>query len=153
MDPLGFEAAERVRIAELAERLALLVCLPANAPVVARHPRVKLAHAIYPGLLAAGTIGLAATFLSQHYGAPVMLFALLLGMAFHFLHEDGRCKAGIEFSSRTVLRLGIAFLGARITASESRFSASFRSARSPPSSASCVRKSSRAACTTASRLR
>jgi uncharacterized integral membrane protein (TIGR00698 family) len=39
-------------------------------------------------------------------------------MAFHFLGEDGRCKAGIEFSSRTVLRLGIAFLGARITASQ-----------------------------------
>ena len=34
-----------------------------------------------------------------------MLFALLLGMAFHFLHESGgRCVAGIEFSSRTILR-------------------------------------------------
>jgi uncharacterized integral membrane protein (TIGR00698 family) len=47
-----------------------------------------------------------------------MLFALLLGMAFHFLHEDGRCVAGIEFSSKAVLRLGVALLGARITAAQ-----------------------------------
>mgnify|MGYP006269353017 CR=1 FL=1 len=70
---------------------------------------------VYPGLLVAGTIALAATWLSQAYTAPVMLFALLLGIAFHFLHEEGRCRAGIEFCSRTVLRIGVAFLGLRIT--------------------------------------
>jgi uncharacterized integral membrane protein (TIGR00698 family) len=69
----------------------------------------------YPGLIAAGTIALAATWLSQHYTAPVMLFALLIGMAFHFLHEDGVCVPGIEFSSKTVLRVGVALLGAKIT--------------------------------------
>jgi pimeloyl-ACP methyl ester carboxylesterase len=40
-----------------------------------------------------------------------MLFALLIGMAFHFLHEEGRCVAGIEFASRNILRLGVALLG------------------------------------------
>lgn len=78
-------------------------------------PQGALIHAIYPGVLAALIIGLASTFLSDHYGAPVMLFALLIGMAFHFLHEEGRCVAGIEFASRTVLRLGVALLGMRIT--------------------------------------
>lgn len=78
-------------------------------------PRGALLHAIYPGVLVALTIGLASTFLSDHYGAPVMLFALLIGMAFHFLHEEGRCIAGIEFASRTILRLGVALLGVRIT--------------------------------------
>jgi uncharacterized integral membrane protein (TIGR00698 family) len=73
-------------------------------------------HRIYPGLLVAGTIALAATWLSQHYQSPVMLFALLFGMAFHFLYEEGRCVAGIEFSSKAVLRVGVALLGARITA-------------------------------------
>jgi uncharacterized integral membrane protein (TIGR00698 family) len=72
----------------------------------------------YPGFLVALTIGVASTWLSQHYGAPVMLFALLFGMAFHFLHEEGRCIAGIEFSSKAVLRMGVALLGARITASQ-----------------------------------
>lgn len=81
-------------------------------------PSGALLHAVYPGVLAALTIALASSWLSQHYGAPVMLFALLFGMAFHFLHEEGRCVAGIEFSSRTVLRVGVALLGARITAAQ-----------------------------------
>lgn len=72
-------------------------------------------RAIIPGVLVSGTIALAASWLAQHYNTPVMLFALLLGMAFHFLHEDGRCVAGIEFSSRTLLRVGVGLLGARIT--------------------------------------
>ena len=76
------------------------------------------ARAIYPGFLVSATIALASTWLSQHYGAPVMLFALLLGMAFHFLHEEGACVAGIEFSSKAVLRLGVALLGAKITANQ-----------------------------------
>jgi uncharacterized integral membrane protein (TIGR00698 family) len=75
-------------------------------------------QAIYPGLLVALTIALAATWLSQHYGAPVMLFALLFGTAFHFLHEEGRCIAGIEFTSKAVLRVGVALLGAKITAGQ-----------------------------------
>lgn len=73
---------------------------------------------VYPGLLVALTIALAASWLSQHYGAPVMLFALLFGMAFHFLHEEGRCIPGIDFAARTVLRIGVALLGARITADQ-----------------------------------
>ena len=81
-------------------------------------PGAKLIDAVYPGLLVAGTIALASTWLAQHYTAPVMLFALLFGMAFHFLHEEGRCVAGIEFASRSVLRLGVGLLGVRITLSQ-----------------------------------
>lgn len=77
-------------------------------------PFVDRARQVYPGLLVAATIALASAWLSQHYGAPVMLFALLIGMTFHFLHQDGRCVPGINFASRTVLRLGVALLGARI---------------------------------------
>ena len=57
----------------------------------------------------------AAAFLSQHYGAPVMLMALLLGMAMNFLSDEGACVPGIEFTARTLLRLGVALLGLRIT--------------------------------------
>lgn len=69
----------------------------------------------FPGLLAAATVGLAASFLSDHYGGPTMLYALLLGMAFHFLSLEGRCVEGIATASRTVLRIGVALLGMRIT--------------------------------------
>jgi len=73
---------------------------------------------LLPGLLIAGTISLAASFLSEHYGGPVMLFALLLGIAFNFVSEDARCAPGIEFASRTILRWGVALLGVRITAEQ-----------------------------------
>ena len=74
------------------------------------------ARSLFPGVLACAVVAAAATFLSEHYGAPVMLFALLLGMAMNFLSGDGNpCKPGIEFSARTVLRLGVALLGLRIT--------------------------------------
>lgn len=71
--------------------------------------------AIGPGLLASLIIAAAAAFLADHYGGPVMLFALLLGMAMNFLSEVERCRPGIEFASKFVLRLGVAMLGFRIT--------------------------------------
>jgi uncharacterized integral membrane protein (TIGR00698 family) len=73
------------------------------------------ARSLFPGVLACAVVASAATFLSEHYGAPVMLFALLLGMAMNFLSGEGPCKPGIEFTARTVLRLGVALLGLRIT--------------------------------------
>ena len=54
-------------------------------------------------------------FLSVHYHASAMLFALLLGMALNFLAEEGRCLPGIQLASTTVLRTGVALLGLRIT--------------------------------------
>jgi uncharacterized integral membrane protein (TIGR00698 family) len=81
-------------------------------------PHAGLIRGLYPGIAVAGTIALAATFLAQHYGAPVMLFALLIGMGFHFLHAEARCTAGIEFCARTILRVGVGLLGVRITAGE-----------------------------------
>jgi len=73
------------------------------------------ARTLFPGLLACGVVAAASTFLSEHYGAPVMLFALLLGMAMNFLSSEGPCAAGIEFAARQVLRFGVALLGLRIT--------------------------------------
>ncbi len=70
---------------------------------------------LLPGLLVSAMVAAAATFLSEHYGAPVMLFALLLGLAMNFLAADSVCKAGIEFTAREILRLGVALLGIRIT--------------------------------------
>jgi uncharacterized integral membrane protein (TIGR00698 family) len=94
---------------------------PAAAKPAAASPLARagaVVNRVYPGMIAAGVIALAATWLSQHYGAPVMLFALLIGVAFHFLHEEGRCIAGIEVSSKTVLRVGVALLGAKITVTQ-----------------------------------
>ncbi len=69
----------------------------------------------FPGLLVSLIIAVAATFLSEHYGGPVMLFALLLGMAFYFLSQEGPCVIGIEFASKRILHVAVGLLGAQIT--------------------------------------
>jgi len=68
-----------------------------------------------PGLGVALLIAVTATFVSERYGGPQFLFALLFGIAFNFLAADPRTRPGIEFAARTVLRFGVGLLGARIT--------------------------------------
>ena len=80
--------------------------------LAAAHSRVR---ELAPGFIVSLIVAAAASFLSGHYDAPVMLFALLLGMALNFLSVDSTCKTGIEFTARTVLRIGVALLGMRIT--------------------------------------
>lgn len=83
-------------------------------PIVTHY--LHAARNVLPGLAIAVTVAMAAQFIAEHYGGPVMLLALLLGMAFNFLSQPGsRTAAGVEFSSRRVLRLGVALLGLRIT--------------------------------------
>ena len=70
----------------------------------------------FPGFAVAALIAVTAQFLSEHYGAPAMLLALLLGLALNFLSEEGtRTAPGIALTARSVLRLGVALLGARIS--------------------------------------
>ncbi len=70
------------------------------------------------GLFCSVLIAFSASFISNHYGGPVMLYALLFGMAFHFLYEDKQCVAGINLASQTILKIGIALLGVRISFSQ-----------------------------------
>lgn len=67
------------------------------------------------GVMLAMVIAAAASFLSEYYGAPVMLFALLIGIGFHFLATDPTCTKGIEFSASTLLRFGVGLLGLRLS--------------------------------------
>lgn len=69
----------------------------------------------WPGAAIAIVIALAATYVSSNYGGPQLLYALFFGLAFHFLSMDQVCRPGIEFCSKTLLRTGVALLGARIT--------------------------------------
>ena len=71
--------------------------------------------ALARGLAVAAVLALAATLISARYGGPQFLYALFFGIAFNFLSSDPRTQAGIEFAARTVLRVGVALLGARIS--------------------------------------
>jgi len=70
---------------------------------------------IHRGLLICLLIALATTFIADHYGGPTLLYALLFGMSLHFLSDNESCRPGVEFTARTVLRFGVALLGARMT--------------------------------------
>lgn len=70
---------------------------------------------IIPGILICAVIALSATFLSEHYGGPQLLYALLIGLSMHFLSLQESTRSGITFCAKTVLRIGVALLGIRIT--------------------------------------
>jgi len=68
----------------------------------------------YSGVAICVIVALAAGALASRYDAPVMLFALLLGLALHFLYESPKHQEGINYCSRTLLRFAVALLGVRI---------------------------------------
>ncbi|WP_299844477.1 putative sulfate exporter family transporter [uncultured Paracoccus sp.] len=86
------------------------------ASIDMRLPKIETLKPYFPGFAISVLVAVSAQFLSDHYGAPAMLLALLLGLALNFLAEEGtRTAPGIGFTARTVLRLGVALLGARIS--------------------------------------
>lgn len=70
---------------------------------------------LVPGLVVTALATLAAAYLAEHYGAPVTLMALLVGLALNFLGADARLGPGLAFASRTLLRIGIVLVGLRVT--------------------------------------
>ncbi len=75
----------------------------------------RAASDAFPGLAVAAIVGLAAAFITDHYGGPIMLFVLLLGMTLNPIADNPRIAPGIDLATKRVLRLGVALLGARIT--------------------------------------
>jgi len=70
---------------------------------------------VWPGLLLSVVIAVASAFIAESRGGPTLLYALLLGMALNPIAMEGKAKAGVDLAARTVLRAGVALLGARIT--------------------------------------
>lgn len=75
-------------------------------------------HDYFPGAFATAIAALAAAWLADHYGAPLVLMGLLIGLAMSFLSQDKRTHAGLDLMSQTALRIGIVLVGARITAEQ-----------------------------------
>lgn len=68
-----------------------------------------------PGFIVSAVIAGAASLIAFYTSGPVMLFALVIGMAMNFVGKVKACQPGIAFTSRFVLRLGVALLGFKIT--------------------------------------
>ncbi len=86
-----------------------------NAPMpLAAAPPWAALKRLYPGVSLCLVLALAGSFLAEHYGAPALLLALLLGFGFASQAGEARLQAGVGFCARRVLRIGVALLGARI---------------------------------------
>jgi uncharacterized integral membrane protein (TIGR00698 family) len=72
-------------------------------------------RAFVPGLIVTVIAALAAAWLSEHYGAPLMLMGLLIGLAFNFANADAKLHAGLGLASKTLLRWGIVLAGLQVT--------------------------------------
>ena len=70
---------------------------------------------LFPGLALCAVAAGAAAWLSDHYGFPIILLGLLVGLALNFVSQDERTHAGLDFASRTCLRWGIVVLGLQVT--------------------------------------
>ncbi|MEL6258761.1 MAG: putative sulfate exporter family transporter [Pseudomonadota bacterium] len=87
--------------------------LPPTASIAPLWDRAKT---LAPGIALAGVLAMAAQFVSDHYGAPTMLMALLFGMAMASLIDDSpTLAAGVGFAAANILKFGVALLGARIS--------------------------------------
>ncbi|HWU03149.1 MAG TPA: putative sulfate exporter family transporter, partial [Novosphingobium sp.] len=85
--------------------------LAASAPRPPSIPGRKL----LPGITISSVAAAAAAWFSDHYGMPIILMGLLLGLALQFVSLDPRTEAGLEFISRRCLRWGIVLLGFQVT--------------------------------------
>ncbi|QJQ31757.1 putative sulfate exporter family transporter [Sphingomonas lacunae] len=70
---------------------------------------------LLPGLAICVIASCAAAWLSEHYGMPIILMGLLLGLSLNFVASDQRTHRGLDFASRTFLRVGIVILGTQVT--------------------------------------
>ena len=70
---------------------------------------------LFPGFAACGAASAAAAWLSDHYGFPIILLGLLVGLALNFISANEATHRGLDFASRTFLRIGIVVLGLQVT--------------------------------------
>ncbi len=70
---------------------------------------------LFPGLAVCGVAAGAAAWLSDHYGFPIILLGLLIGLSLNFIAREPKTHKGLDFASRTCLRIGIVVLGLQVT--------------------------------------
>ena len=81
-------------------------------------PAARRYTELFPGLALCGVAAAAAAWLSEHYGFPLILLGLLVGLALNFISHDVKTHAGLDFASRSCLRWGIVVLGLQVTGAQ-----------------------------------
>lgn len=80
----------------------------------AARPRLALG-AYLPGIAIVGVAAGTSAWLAEHYGFPIILLGLLIGLALNFVAREPSTHPGLDFASRTCLRWGIVALGFQVT--------------------------------------
>ncbi|VWX47129.1 YeiH family protein [Novosphingobium sp. 9U] len=86
----------------------------ADAPATKRS-RLDEWKLLWPGFAVCAIASIAAAWLSEHYGAPIILMGLLIGLALNFVTSEPRVHPGLDFVSKGCLRWGIVVLGTQVT--------------------------------------
>ena len=81
----------------------------------ATKPAPSKLSALFPGLAICAVASAAAAWLSDHYGFPIILLGLLVGLSLNFIAHDVKTHPGLDFISRQCLRAGIVILGLQVT--------------------------------------
>jgi uncharacterized integral membrane protein (TIGR00698 family) len=82
----------------------------------AAKPARRTVRDYLPGLLIVAIGSAAATWFSEHYGMPVILAGLLLGLAMNFVSANPKVHPGLDLAGTSALRWGIVLLGTQVTA-------------------------------------
>lgn len=78
------------------------------------------AGSLLPGLVVTFAASGAAAWLSEHYGFPIILMGLLVGLSLNFVSRDVAVHRGLDFAGQTFLRFGIVALGLQVTLDQAR---------------------------------
>lgn len=71
-----------------------------------------------PGVFFCALLAIGSVLFAEQMGGPMLLYALLAGMIFHPLSRHALLADGIQLTSKKILRIGVALLGARISVEE-----------------------------------
>ncbi len=82
---------------------------------ISKDPVAKERESVFHGLAICVIAAAAAAWLSEHYRFPIILLGLLIGLSLSFVAKDVRSHKGLDFASRTCLRLGVVLLGLQVT--------------------------------------
>jgi len=68
----------------------------------------------YSGIFLSVLLGIAAMAIAHRYAAPVMLFAVLIGLALRPSYDSQAIQPGVDWCARPLLLAGVALLGFRV---------------------------------------
>lgn len=91
---------------------------PTSAGVRGHAAVLRAAGAHRHGLMLCAVVAVTAQFVAGAYGGPPMLYALLIGMSMYTVAQQPAAAPGVAWCGRSLLRLGVALLGARVTADQ-----------------------------------